>query len=127
MSDEQLTTSINKICDALRSTDVRQAFGDLYNVGDGSKCALGVLSCKYYKDLTKNHVNVDEYDNILKACGVPSEYLRQFLPTELLPRLDSLGHLSLENIIVRLNDFYELPFNIIADYLETTFIPEDKA
>lgn len=123
--------SILKICKTLRETGVKQMRGMLYDRSSGKKCALGVLSCEYYKDLTKKHIPPYDYLLILDACGVPKEYLECVYPSYFVKihsnqpyLLVNQQYLDLSDIITYLNDVERLTFKQIADYLETTFIPE---
>ena len=133
-----------KPSEILRSTTTPQITGDLIKfkkyeyVGGEShrlaipeflgKCALGVLACESGKSNLKLDIDNDfvSYEDILEAYDIDTEKVYPNMST--LPDKD--GNIwdfkndelmSIDGIIIRLNDTYELTFKEIADFLEVTF------
>lgn len=128
--DTKSYDAIRKIAGELRTTETTQIKGALSKFDDEDqligKCALGVLTCKFYEKLTSEHPNghVDdseiEYCDILLASGIECEFIED------LPNEWDEDNSDLSGVICHLNDRAQLTFKEIADYLETTFIPEEN-
>ena len=119
-----------KISQILKETEIKQITGDLirFDTWTGDligKCALGVLACESPDEAM--HLNPNRkavgYTDILHSYGI--DILEGY------PYLNTNGHsevdfdfdgvMSLESIIIRLNDIHKFTFKQIADFLEITF------
>lgn len=135
VNDNDFERAIRRIAKALRNTDVKQITSALAKFDNEKnligKCALGVLSCEYYRKIThENNYDVD-YNEILRACGVPDEWVNNILPNSCYFTSKDSFYLDeanwchqLSDMIPSLNDREKLTFDEIAEFLETTFIPE---
>jgi len=128
MKDVKFYKAIQNMVSALRETKVKQITGRLskFNANGDllGKCALGVLTCKFHIPTTMDNQGDIRHCDIIKKCGVPNKWLNIPFPYSDMIKYD--GVCSFSYVIFHLNDTYKLTFEQIADYLETTFIPEDK-
>lgn len=132
-----------KPSEILRNTTTPQICGDLikfkkYDRVNGEvimrkepeflgKCALGVLACESGKENLQLSLKREfvPYEDILSAYGIEMEkvypHMSIFPDDGKVWDFTSEVLMSLDGIIIRLNDTYELTFKEIAEFLEVTF------
>jgi len=126
-----LTEGITNIVKILRDTNIHQIKGSLIAFVSGEdtiegKCAMGVVSCEVGLPLGRKSIDHPTFNQILERAGIPNEYITLDFP---FPRKHWAGEVNEHDMqlhyqIIELNDRENYNFNEIADYLETTFIPE---
>jgi len=131
---ERMTNWLEDICTVLRTTKAEQLYGDTVKFRykhptvtpkdidiDGviSYCVLGLLKCnKDPIDTWAKYMDSKHYAYTLELYNVPTEFLeydREF------PTIQNINNLSIDNLMMELNDTHKLSFPEIADFLETTF------
>ena len=120
----------------LREAGVPKINGVLAKFDDSGecvgKCALGVISCAYFKQLTKDNTSDMSYELILDSLYIPDSWQNSF-PYSRFYNNDMDESLKysydMSGFIYALNDNQDLDltFNEMADFYETTFIPESKS
>lgn len=125
--DNLFYENIRKMAQTLRRSRTKQVYKKLakFNMHNNTplgKCALGILSCKYGQRITKNNVSEIYTVEILESCGITHDWGTNFISANLTDF--NYTDVDIGFLIEYLNDSLKLKFNEIADYLETTFIPE---
>ena len=134
MNAEAFNTGIHRVAEILRCTTVHQIKGALSKWYDGKivgKCAMGVISCEVGLPLTQSQPNTPHteegnpagWETILEHAGIPNEYAYMNYPFQGAGEYEARES-RIGDHIVSLNDGNGYSFSAIADYLETTFIPE---
>lgn len=91
------------------------------------KCAMGILACDSGKKNLQLSLKREfvPYEDILSAYGIEMEkvypHMSIFPDDGKVWDFTSEVLMSLDGIIIRLNDTYELTFKEIAEFLEVTF------
>ena len=91
------------------------------------KCALGVLACDSGNSYLQLSIDKDyvSYEAILEEYDIDTEkvypHMSVFQNAENVWDFTSEVLMSVDGIIIRLNDTYELTFKEIAEFLEVTF------
>lgn len=96
---------------------------------NGRKCAMGVLSCalnseKYtlvVEKMLDDTYNLDFLNSILGEYGINNDDVLPYLGRFGGFDFDCESYMRLTNIIVSLNDYYNLTFKQIGEFLEVTF------
>ncbi len=128
MNAISFTNAIKNIAHILHTTNIRQITGRLIEFREHNlvgKCALGVISCESGLVLDEGSSG-HSFEKILSAAGIPDEYLELYFPYSDASDWDGGDHLCrIGDVIISLNDGLNYDFHEIAEYLETTYIPEE--